>query len=34
MIRLCMGLVPALMVLVALWLMKDWDRRLRQASVH
>ena len=34
MIRLCMGLVPALLVLMALWLMKDWDRRLRPASEH
>lgn len=32
MIRLCMGLVPALLVVMALWLMKGWDRRLKPVS--
>ena len=34
MIRLCIGVVPALLVVTALWLMKGWDRRLTPASEH
>ena len=32
MMRLCTGLVPALLVLMALWLMKGWGRRLKPAN--
>ena len=32
MIRLCMGLVPAVLVVMALWLMKGWDPRLKPIS--
>jgi len=34
MIRLCMGLLPALLVGAALWVMRDWAKLSGQRRAH